>query len=141
MSLVLSAFLLLAVPPPPPPDVGVRDAWVAEPIAGRKATAAYFVIENRGTSEARLTACSTTVAAVSEIHRVTGSTGRVSMGKVDEVAIPPRGSVAFEPGGYHVMLIDLRKPLAAGEHVDLRLDFAGGGSIEVDAPVRRRETR
>jgi copper(I)-binding protein len=138
---IACASLLALATTLPPIAVQVRDPWVAEPVAGRRATAAYFVLENRGSDEVRLTRCETAAAEVTEIHRVTERGGMMSMGREDQVAVPARGRVSFEPGGYHVMLIDLRKPLAAGDRVALRLAFSDGRELVVDAPVRRREAR
>ena len=54
----------------------------------------------------------------------------------DGLPVPAGGSVVLKPGGYHVMLIGLKKPLAAGESIPLTLTFEKAGNISVTVPVR-----
>jgi hypothetical protein len=58
------------------------------------------------------------------------------MKRVTSVAVPAGGEVTFKPGSYHVMLIGLKKPLKAGDAVELHLRFEKAGTIDVNAPVR-----
>lgn len=141
MSVAFLLWAASAAAAAPGAGLDVRDAWVAEPVAGRTITVAYFVLENGGADDLLLTGCEAPVAEVAEIHRVTQSDGRMSMGRVEQVAVAAGERVAFEPGGYHVMLIGLREPLAAGQSVELRLAFGAGDDVVVQAPVRRREER
>jgi copper(I)-binding protein len=62
--------------------------------------------------------------------------GEMTMRPVDGIDIPAEGTVTLEPGGYHVMLIDLAKPLAAGETFDLTLTFENAGEQVVTVTVR-----
>ena len=55
---------------------------------------------------------------------------------VDLVEIPAGGEVSFEPGGYHVMLLDLAEPLAVGDSLSLVLTFEEAGDVEIEAEVR-----
>ena len=97
------------------PEVQVRDAW-ARPAEAGDVTAAYMTLRNTGAVGDTLKAARTAVARAAEIHRSSaGSDGVMQMRPVDDVFIPPGSSVAFEPGGYHVMLIDLQRPLVEGE--------------------------
>ena len=52
------------------------------------------------------------------------------------LTVPPGGAAALAPGGRHVMLIGLRRPLGAGTIVPLTLHFAGGLTVDMEAPVR-----
>lgn len=62
--------------------------------------------------------------------------GMMGMREVDEIPVPAGGTVALEPGGYHVMLIDLAAPLEVGTTFELTLEFAKAGTIVVEAEVR-----
>jgi hypothetical protein len=62
--------------------------------------------------------------------------GTMTMKRVTSVAVPAGGEVTFKPGSYHVMLIGLKKPLKAGDTVELHLRFEKAGAIDVSAPVR-----
>jgi copper(I)-binding protein len=57
------------------------------------------------------------------------------MQRLDAVPLPAGESVHFEPGGLHLMLIDITAPLIAGQQVTLSLQFAKAGVVEVTAPV------
>jgi copper(I)-binding protein len=62
--------------------------------------------------------------------------GGMTMREVSGIDIPAGGSVSLEPGGYHVMLLDLKAPLTEGETVSITLTFENAGTVEVEAPVR-----
>lgn len=62
--------------------------------------------------------------------------GAMKMQPVDKVVIPAKGSVELKPGGYHIMLLDLAKPLVKGESFDLTLTFASGATSTVKVEVR-----
>jgi len=98
----------------------------------RAATAGGFLtITNRGGSADRLIAVSSPVAAIGEIHEMKVEDGIMTMRPLDDgLAIPPNGTVALEPGGYHIMLIDLKEPLVEGAEVPVTLTFETAGSIE-----------
>jgi copper(I)-binding protein len=95
-------------------------------------------------------AASSTRATIGLVHEDTDTTmaggmstdttmageGMMTMREVESVAIPAGGTVAFEPGGYHVMLMDLAEPLEAGTTVEVTLTFANAGEIKVSAEVR-----
>jgi copper(I)-binding protein len=57
------------------------------------------------------------------------------MQRLDAVPLPAGESVHFEPGGLHLMLIDITAPLVAGQDVTLALQFANAGVVEVAAPI------
>ena len=89
-----------------------------------------------GTSEGALS----TRATVGLVHETTETTmagdGMMTMKEVTSVTVPAGGTVTFEPGGYHVMLIELAKPLTIGQTFAVTLTFAKAGTIEVTATVR-----
>ena len=74
-------------------------------------------------------------AATTELHAMTMDGNLMKMRPVAGLDIPAGSRVALGSGGYHVMLIDLERPLAAGDTVVLTLTFAKAGSIEISAPV------
>ena len=58
------------------------------------------------------------------------------MQQVMRLAIPAEGTVTLEPGGYHIMLLDLVEPLATGDSFDVVLEFEQFGDVTVTADVR-----
>ena len=116
---------------------GVEDAYVrAAPVGG--VSAAYLVMEN-GTDEAvRLTAASTEAAGRVEIHRTQATDdGMTSMTPVEDgLGVAVGETVALEPGGLHLMLLDVRRDLSEGDTVAVALEFEGRAPLTVQAPVR-----
>lgn len=134
-----AAALFLAAAAPATAQTGavrIEHPWSRATPAGATAGVAYMTIENGSNAEDRLTGVSSNVAAATEIHEMKTADGVMKMRAVsDGLAVPAHGSVALKPGGYHVMMIGLKKPLKAGETVILTLDFAKAGKIQVSAPV------
>lgn len=93
---------------------------------------------NTGTQADALVGASTDVAKIVEIHNMTMENGVMSMFPVEQIEIPAGGSVDLQPGGFHVMLIDLNQDLNVGDEVELTLKLASGKEIKVTAPVEQR---
>ena len=101
--------------------------------------AAYLTIKGTGTADKLVAASApTSVSKTTELHKtVMDSGGMMSMKLVKSIAIPATGTVALKPGGYHVMLINLKKPLVAGARFPLTLTFAKSGKKTVTVTVRK----
>lgn len=99
--------------------------------------AVYFTIANAGAADT-LDGVRCSDAASATLHRSerVGRSGRMLMLPVAGIRVPARGSVTFEPGGYHVMLENLKRPLAVGQHFMIRLHFARAGWVNVRVAVR-----
>jgi copper(I)-binding protein len=119
-------------------EVTVRDAWVRGTVPAQTTTGAFMTITS--SEDAKLVGVSTPAARSTEIHRTVVSGGVNHMHAENEVALPARKPVAFQPGGHHFMLMALAKPLSAGDKVPITLvveDRAGTRStVEVLAAVR-----
>lgn len=101
-------------------------------------SAVYLTIANAGTAADRLVSAATDIAGIVEIHTSEmDSQGVMRMRPLtDGLEIPPNGSVNLEPGGYHIMLMELNQPLMPGTTITLTLKFASGTTLEVEAEVR-----
>lgn len=124
-----------------PVDVGVvaTGAWMRPSPTVDAAVAAYMVVQNTGTTDDALIGAEVPaeVAATAEIHESSmGDGGMMRMAEVAEVPVPAGGEVALEPGGYHVMVLDLVAPLAEGDEVPVTLRFASGAEVRVIAVAR-----
>jgi copper(I)-binding protein len=102
-------------------EVSVKDAWIRGTVQGQNATGAFM--ELTGKSNARLVGGSSPVAKVVEVHNMKVENGVMKMFPVEGVELPAGKPVKLAPGGYHVMLMDLQKPLNAGDKVPLKLTF------------------
>lgn len=133
MVFILTAFSALAMA-----DVSVKDSWVRGTVAGQSATGAFM--ELKSTEDATLVGASSTVAGVVEVHEMTMDNGVMKMRALPRLTLPAGKPVALKPGGYHIMLMDLKQPLKKGDSVPLTLKLEGkdkkSSTLEVKAEVR-----
>lgn len=102
-------------------SVTVKDAWIRGTVQGQNATGAFM--ELSGKSNARLVGVTTPLTANAEVHSMSMENGVMRMSPVEGIDIPAGKSVKLAPGGYHVMLMNLKQPLNAGDKVPLKLTF------------------
>ena len=114
-----------------------RDAWVRAAQAGGT-SAAYMALTNGRVAPEVLTGVSAPdLTASASLHETSSdASGMTGMQSLDSITIPAGGTVALEPGGYHIMLMDLTKELKAGDRVTLVLTFQQAGVVNVTAEVR-----
>lgn len=115
-------------------EISVSAAVVAEPVLGERA-ALYFTVSNGGDRDDELTAISTPAAERAEIHRTVDHGGMMAMERVESLIIPAGATVRLAPGGHHVMLLDLTRPLAAGDRLAATLHFRVAGELSIVARV------
>lgn len=117
----------------------VAEPWVRSTVAGQKATGAFLQITSA--TGGKLVSASSPVAGVVEIHEMTMEGNVMKMRALPKgLDLPAGKAVALKPGGLHVMLMDLKQPLKAGDMVPLTLVVEGAANkretIEVKATVR-----
>ena len=112
----------------------VRDAWARATPPGAGVAAAYLTIVG-GAVPDRLVGASTDRAAMTRIHSVAESDGMARMREADEIAIPAGQRIVLAPNGLHLMLMDLKQPLVAGQRFTVTLRFAHAGAREVGVDV------
>jgi copper(I)-binding protein len=115
----------------------VTGAWVRESVPGRPNTAAYAVVENPGAKEVVLVSATSDAAAKVELHEMIRTGDMMKMQQVKEIKVPAAGKVELKPGGLHVMLFDLKKPLKEGEEISLTFTTGTGATIKVPATVKK----
>ena len=118
--------------------VAVTDPWVVVPPTP-DTTAAFGTLHNNGSTEVHLVGVDTDVAAMVQVHETVTEGNVAHMQEVaGGLAIPAGGTVQLKPGGYHVMLMQLTRPVKEGDQVQLTFTFSDGSSVAVTAPVRAR---
>jgi copper(I)-binding protein len=118
-------------------QVTVHKPWARSTVPGQKVAGVFMTLGS--SSSATLVRASSPASRAVEIHRTVMDGNVARMRPVPRLEIPARGSVELKPGGYHVMLIDIVKPLAPGDAVPLTLEFESGGKrqvVEIQAEVR-----
>jgi len=117
----------------------VKDPWVRGTVAQQKATGMFAQITSA--SGGRLVSASSPVAGIVEIHEMVIESNVMKMRALaNGLELPAGKPVDLKPGGYHVMLMDLKQPVKAGETVPVTLVVEGRDgkkeTIELKAPVR-----
>ncbi len=117
----------------------VKDPWVRGTVAQQKATGAFFQISSA--AGGKLLSASSPAAGVVEIHAMSMDGNTMKMRALPNgLDLPAGKAVDLKPGGYHVMLMDLKASLKAGESVDINLVVEGKDgkkeTIAVKAPVK-----
>jgi copper(I)-binding protein len=130
--------ILLVAAAPALAGVTASDAWVRGTVPAQTVTGAFLTL--RSSDAAKVIAVRSPVAASAEIHSTSMEGGVMHMRPMNDLALPAGKSVELKPGGQHIMLMGLRRPLAAGDKVPLVFmveDAAGKRTtLEVAADVR-----
>jgi hypothetical protein len=119
-------------------EIEVSDVWARTSARTQDAGAVYMTISG-GEADDRLigVSVSSNVAGMAQIHETSmDDDGVMMMQPVVEIGVPADGEVMLEPGGFHVMLMNLADPLETGETIDVTLTFEDAGTVEVSAEVR-----
>jgi len=117
--------------------ISVVDPYVRAPAPNAPAAGAFMVLKNSGAVARRLVKAESPAARAVELHDHIDEGGVKKMRPVAAIAIAARGEAVLKPGSLHVMLIDMKKPLAEGDSVPITLGFDDGSSKRIDAPVRK----
>ena len=116
----------------------VSDAWTRGTVAGQRTTGVFAKITS--TQGGRLLSVASPLAGVAEIHEMAMDGNVMKMRAVTAVDLPAGKTVELKPGGYHVMLMDLKQPLKEGESIPLTLVFEDAAKVRssqtLQAPVR-----
>ena len=117
--------------------LAVSDAWVRVPAPGQKVAGAYMELKSEGDSA--LVGVASAVAGRAELHTMKLDAGVMKMRAVERIDLPAKQAVKLAPGGMHIMLMDLKRPLKEGDTVPLTLSIRSGGAmtqLNVEARVR-----
>jgi copper(I)-binding protein len=113
--------------------VAVTQAW-ARATPGKSTIGAAYATVTASAGD-RLIAVATPVAGAAQLHQHTMDNGVMKMRQVDAVPLPAGQAVTLSPGGYHIMLVDLKAPLVAGQGFPLTLTFEKAGTVETIVTV------
>jgi copper(I)-binding protein len=118
-------------------DLVVTQAWSRATPNGAKIGGGYLTIENEGSAADRLIGGSAEVAGKVEVHEMAMKNGVMTMRPLDTgLTIEPGKTVKLAPGGYHLMLFDLKSPLKQGDKIPLTLEFEKAGKVGVSLEVQ-----
>ncbi len=131
VALLFAAFPVMA-------QVTVKDPWVRATVSAQKATGAFMQITSA--QDARLVEAKSPVAGVVEVHEMVMEKDVMKMRAIKGLDLPAGKTVELKPGGYHVMLMDLKEQMKEGATVPVTLVIEGKdkkrSTVEVKAPVK-----
>ena len=116
-------------------EIAIHDAWSRATPPGHPTGAVYFELVNDSRLGDTLVGVSTSRAPRSELHQTIEEGGNSRMVHTPRVDIPAESEVVFEPGGRHVMLLDVEDALIEGESFQIHLQLEDGGEIPVEVDV------
>lgn len=116
--------------------VAIRDAWVKSAESGM--SAGFGELTNDSDTDVTVVSATTEASSRLELHEtVENENGEMVMREIEGgFVIPANGSMTLEPGGNHIMLMDLTAPLVAGDEVTFTLTFSDDTTYEFTAPVK-----
>ena len=135
MSRLAALALLLATPAlAQPANVTVSEVW-ARASAGPSGTGAVYATVTASQPD-RLTGASTPVAGMAELHQTIDANGAMQMRPVaGGLPVTPGAPVRLNPGGYHIMLMELKHPLQRGEHFPITFTFQHANPVTTEVTV------
>lgn len=117
------------------PKIKIEDAW-ARPAGKGMNSALYFEIHNETSEPDTLFKVTSSVADLVQLHETTNENGMMGMKEIKDLIIPAKKIIKFEPGGYHVMLINLKKDLGVGSKIQFTFFFKKAGKVKALAKVK-----
>jgi len=117
--------------------VSVRNAWVRESPPGVAMMAGYMALQNNTSRSQVIVAAHSSDFETVMIHRTIVKNGMAGMEHAPQIELAPNASLIFAPGGYHLMLMNPKRTLRAGNSVVINLEFRGGPVLPVAFEVRK----
>ena len=118
-------------------DLVISQAWSRATPGGAKVAGGFLTIENKGTAPDKLISVSAEIAGKAEVHEMTMDNGVMKMRALDKgLVIEPGKTVKLAPGGYHLMLQELKGQFKEGEKVPVTLEFEKAGKVAVSLDVQ-----
>ena len=105
---------------------------------GAQVSAAYGMLMNHGDQTVTLSAVSSEISSTAEMHEVIADGDQRRMAELESIDIAPHQTLIFEPGGRHIMLLDIAAPPIEGETVEICAVSAAGTRACTAASVRRQ---
>jgi copper(I)-binding protein len=118
-------------------DLVITQAWSRATPSGAKIAGGYLTIENKGTAPDRLIGGAGDSPGRVEVHEMAMNNGVMTMRPLDKgLTIDPGKTVKLAPGGYHLMIMDLKRPFKQGDKVPVTLEFEKAGKVTLSLDVQ-----
>jgi copper(I)-binding protein len=127
--------VMLSITPMTFAEIVVTDVWARETVPGTNSSAMFATLQNTTRKPTQLVSVQVTGVEKAELHTHNQDGGMMRMRRVTSIDVGARTSVTLAPGGFHVMLFQLKKPLRAGSNVPVVFNFSNGEKVEAVAQV------
>lgn len=117
-------------------QVMIQEAYVRATPPNAQNSAAFLQLMNHSKEAVALVGASSDIAKKVELHNHIMADGMMKMRQVESIQVGAMETVSLQPGGYHIMLMDLNGPLTEGQEVAFTLTFASGETVTFTAPVK-----
>jgi len=115
-------------------SIKIENAYTRATVPGQQVAGGFMKIENKGSADQLISASSPAAGEV-QLHEMAMDGNVMKMRQVKDIAVPAGGAVELKPGGLHLMFMNIKAPLTAGESVPVKLKFAKAGEVELKMPV------
>ena len=115
-------------------SIAVNGAYTRATVAGQAAAGGFMKITSSGAAD-QLISASSPVSNDVQLHTMKMEGNVMQMREVKQIDVPANGTVDLKPGGLHLMFMNIKAPLKAGDLVPVKLKFAKAGEVEVKMPV------
>lgn len=122
--------------PEAPEGIAVSDGWMALPAVSGNPAAVYFTIANEGDSNRMIRSASVMGSQSAVLHQMGEWNLQPSMDELMQLDVPAGETIAFEPGSYHVMAMDVDDTLQVGGETEVTLTFVGGDKVSFPVEIR-----
>jgi len=112
----------------------IENAYTRATVPGQMVAGGFMKVENRGVVDLLVSASSPAAGEV-QLHEMAMEGNVMKMRQVKDIPVPAGGSVELKPGGMHLMFMNIKAPLVAGDTIPVKLKFAKAGEVEVKFPV------
>jgi copper(I)-binding protein len=116
-------------------SLDISNAYTRATAPGQQVAGGFMKIENKASAADQLVSASSPAAGEVQLHEMSMEGNVMKMRQIKDIAVPAGGVVELKPGGLHLMLMNIKAPLNAGETIPVKLKFAKAGEVEVKMPV------
>jgi len=114
--------------------IKIENAYTRATAPGQQVAGGFMKIENKGAADQLISASSPAAGEV-QLHEMAMEGNVMKMRQLKDIPVPAGGAVELKPGGLHLMFMNIKTPMAAGQTVPVKLKFAKAGEVEVKFPI------
>ena len=117
--------------------ISIESPYVRAIPPGQPISAAFMVLKNNTDTEVALVKATSDIAETAELHEHVEESGMMKMRQVPKISIAAKAKTDLKPGGYHIMLINLKKVIKPGDIIAINLEFDNGAKQVIKAEVKK----